>query len=257
MGRKAKRYIVVFLAAAICFCGFAFTALADTTQNFQYGKIQRTFTGTTGGYGAGYGADATGNGAERETDSVTQIMLSFDLKGGSGLSNNNVDKGTKVSELKVPVRKGYDFAGWIVNGKKVPDSYTMNTDTFLTATWEKAESSSSSRESAVGDNEEDSSDTITSSESEDALVNSAVSSAPASSAAASSQAASSDGHYSYLFYLGIALVALGLGGIVMLICRQIHNHRGGKGGPGASSGGKQDGAEFTDISSSSDGKKHR
>ena len=257
MGRKAKRYIVVFLAAAICFCGFAFTALADTTQNFQYGKIQRTFTETTdGGNGAGYGADATGNGAGYEKDTA-QIMLSFDLKGGSGLSNNNVDKGTKVGELKVPVRKGYDFAGWIVNGKKVPDSYTMNTDTFLTATWEKAESSSSNRESAVGDNEEDSSDTITSSESEDALVNSAVSSSPASSAAASSQAAPSDGHYSYLFYLGIALVALGLGGIVMLICRQIHSHRGGKGGPRISYGGREDNGEFTDISSSSDGKKHR
>lgn len=244
MGRKAKRYIVVFLAAVICFCGFAFTALADTTQNFQYGKIQRTFTGTTD---SGYGADANGNGAGYETDTA-QIMLSFDLKGGSGLSNNNVDKGTKVSELKVPVRKGYDFAGWIVNGKKVPDSYTMNTDTFLTATWEKAESSSS---------EEDSSGTVTSSESEDALVNSSASSAPVSSAAASSQAASSDGHYSYLFYLGIALVALGLGGIVMLICRQIHSHHGGKGGPRTSSGGRQNNMEFTDISSSSDGKKHR
>lgn len=250
MGRKAKKYIVVFLAAAVCFCGFAFTALADTTQNFQYGKIQRTYTG--------YGADANGTGVERETDTdndVSQIMLSFDLKGGSGLTNKDVDKGTKISELKVPVRKGYDFAGWIVNGKKVSSSYTMNTDTFLTATWEKADSSSSSEESAAGD-EEDSSEVNSSSENEGALVSSQASSAPVSSAAASSQAASSDPHYSYLFYLGIALVALGLGGIVMLICRQIHHHHSGKGGPGASSGGKQDDGEFTDISSFSDGKKH-
>lgn len=254
MSKKAKKYIAVLVAVAVCFCGFAFTALADTKPNYQYGRIQRAYTQTDdGGQGAGgYGADATGKGAGYESKSpdksTAKIMLTFDLAGGSGLHNNYVEKGTKISELIVPVRSGYDFAGWIVKGKKVSDSYVMNSDTFLTATWEKAESSSSE------DGEDESS---SSSANAGGLVSSAASSASSSVSSASSQAPAAPAPYSMLFYLGILLVALGLGGIVMLIIRQFHN-RGGRGGRG-SSGGKQGGNDmtFTDISSFSDGRNSR
>lgn len=246
MSKKSKKYIAVLVAVAVCFCGFAVTALADTKPNYQYGRIQRAYT-NDGGQGAGNMDSAIG----RETPS---IMLTFNLAGGSGLHNNYVDKGTKISELKVPVRSGYDFAGWIVSGKKVSSSYEMDSDTFLTATWEKAESSSPEDGTT---SEEDGEDESASSSNAGGLVSSAASSVSSSASSASSQAPAAPAPYSMLFYLGILLVALGLGGIVMLIIRQFHN-RGGRGGRG-SSGGKQGDNDmtFTDISSFSDGRNSR
>ncbi len=243
MSKKAKKYIAVLIAVAVCFCGFAFTALADTKPNYQYGRIQRAYVG----------ADDQSSGAvQRETPS---IMLTFNLAGGSGLHNNYVDKGTKISELKVPVRSGYDFAGWIVGGKTVSGSYVMDSDTFLTATWEKAESSSP--EDGTTSDEDGEDESASSSANAGGLVSSSASSVSSSASSASSQAPAAPAPYSMLFYLGILLVALGLGGIVMLIIRQFHN-RGGRGGRG-SSGGKQggDNMTFTDISSFSDGRNSR
>lgn len=261
MSKKAKKYIAVLVGVAVCFCGFAFTALADTKPNYQYGRIQRAYTNDGGqgadatGNGAGYGADANGKGAGYETESNVKIMLTFNLAGGSGLHNNYVDKGTKISELKVPVRSGYDFAGWIVSGKKVSSSYEMDSDTFLTATWKKAESSSP--EDGTTSDEDGEDESSSSSANAGGLVSSAASSASSAVSSASSQAPAAPAPYSMLFYLGILLVALGLGGIVMLIIRQFHN-RGGRGGRG-SSGGKQGGNDmtFTDISSFSDGRNSR
>ena len=255
MSKKAKKYIAVLIAVAVCFCGFAFTALADTKPNYQYGRIQRAYTNDGGQGAGGYGADATGQGAGYESKSsdksTAKIMLTFNLAGGSGLHNNYVEKGTKIFELIVPVRSGYDFAGWIVSGKTVSSSYEMDSDTFLTATWKKAESSSPEDGTTSEEGGED--ESASSSANAGGLVSSAASSAASSSSSnASSQAPAAPAPYSMLFYLGILLVALGLGGIVMLIIRQFHN-RGGRGGRG-SSGGRQggDNMTFNDISSFSD-----
>jgi hypothetical protein len=184
---------------------------------------------------------------EHENPKVPQIMLSFNLDGGSGLQNSYVDKGTKIYELKKPVRKGYKFAGWIVNGKKVSGSYQMNTDTFLTATWEK-EDVSSEAESEV----ESGIAAEVSSGTESSEIAAAVSEASSETSSAVSSQAPSSTRFSILFYIGILLVVIGAGGLVFLIVRQFRN-KGGKGGPKSSGGHRNEG--FTDISSYSDGRK--
>jgi hypothetical protein len=184
---------------------------------------------------------------EHENDKVPQIWLTFDLAGGSGLHNSQVDKGTRINELKTPVRKGYKFAGWIVNGKKVSGSYKMNTDTFLTATWEK-EDVSSEAESEV----ESGIAAEVSSGTESSEIAAAVSEASSETSSAVSSQAPSSTRFSILFYIGILLVVIGAGGLVFLIVRQFRN-KGGKGGPKSSGGHRNEG--FTDISSYSDGRK--
>jgi hypothetical protein len=184
---------------------------------------------------------------EHENDKVPQIWLTFELAGGSGLHNSQVDKGTRINELKTPVRKGYKFAGWIVNGKKVSGSYQMNTDTFLTATWEK-EDVSSEAESEV----ESGIAAEVSSGTESSEIAAAVSEASSETSSAVSSQAPSSTRFSILFYIGILLVVIGAGGLVFLIVRQFRN-KGGKGGPKSSGGHRNEG--FTDISSYSDGRK--
>lgn len=226
MNKRVKKYIVLLLAITICFSSMAVTALAAPATDDGQGTSQ-----TVG----------------RETDNnVPQIMLTFDLGGGSGLNNSKVDKGTKINELKTPVRDGYEFDGWEINGKTVDDSYVMNSDTFLKATWAKATADQDDNDSKV-------SSASKGSESIAATVGSAVSSPSSAPASAASTQAPAGTRYSMLFYVGILLVVLGIGGLVLLIFRQFHN-RGGKGGPGSSGGSRN--SEFTDISSYSDGRKH-
>lgn len=229
MNKRVKKYIVLLLAITVCFSGMAVTALAAPATDDGQGSSQIV---------------------GRETDSgVEQITLSFDLDGGSGLHNSKVDAGTKIEELKTPVRDGYDFDGWIVNGKKVPGSFKMDSDTFLKAAWVEAVASSEveSENESTGENSDSGKSEST------ASVASAASSASSAPASAASSQASSGTRFSMLFYVGILLVVLGIGGLVLLIIRQFHN-RGGKGGPGSSGGSRNSG--FTDISSYSDGRKH-
>lgn len=244
--KRVKKYIVLLLTIAIYLSGMAVTAFAApapddgtrvvTHEDSQTGQKDNAQTG--GNHGLQI---------EHENPKVPQIMLSFNLDGGSGLQNSYVDKGTKIYELKKPVRKGYKFAGWIVNGKKVSGSYQMNTDTFLTATWEK-EDVSSEAESEV----ESGIAAEVSSGTESSEIAEVVSEASSETSSAVSSQAPSSTRFSILFYIGILLVVLGAGGLVFLIVRQFRN-KGGKGGPKSSGGHRNEG--FTDISSYSDGRK--
>jgi uncharacterized membrane protein len=231
MNKRIKKYIVLLLTIVICFSGMAVTAFAAPASDTD--------------------PDST-HVVEHETDSgVAQITLSFDLDGGSGLHNSKVNKGTMIYELKTPVRDGYKFAGWVVDGEKVSSSYQMDTDTFLTATWVKEEAVSSKAESETEpeSSAEESSEIA-------AAVTSEVSSAASESSSAVAEQTAAGTRFSTIFYIGILLVVLGISGLVLLIVRQIHNKddKGGKGGPKSSGGYRNDG--FTDISSYSDGRKN-
>jgi hypothetical protein len=221
--KRIKKYIVLLLTIAIYLSGMAVTAFAAPAPDDGNHGLQ----------------------IEHENDKVPQIWLTFELAGGSGLHNSQVDKGTRINELKTPVRKGYKFAGWIVNGKKVSGSYQMNTDTFLTATWEKEDVSSEA--------EPEVSSEPVSSDTESSEIAEVVSEASSETSSAVSSQAPSSSRYSILFYVGILLVVLGVGGLVFLIVRQFRD-RGGKGGPKSSGGHRNEG--FTDISSYSDGRKN-
>jgi hypothetical protein len=250
--KRIKKYIVLLLTIAIYLSGMAVAPLAvtvaaepDSTSVVDDSSKDDSSTG--GDQDDGITGGNHGLQIEHENPKVPQIMLSFNLDGGSGLQNSYVDKGTKIYELKKPVRKGYKFAGWIVNGKKVSGSYQMNTDTFLTATWEK-EDVSSEAESEV----ESGIAAEVSSGTESSEIAAAVSEASSETSSAVSSQAPSSTRFSILFYIGILLVVIGVGGLVFLIVRQFRN-KGGKGGPKSSGGHRNEG--FTDISSYSDGRK--
>jgi hypothetical protein len=250
--KRIKKYIVLLLTIAIYLSGMAVAPLAvtvaaepDSTSVVDDSSKDDSSTG--GDQDDGITGGNHGLQIEHENPKVPQIMLSFNLDGGSGLHNSQVDKGTRINELKTPVRKGYKFAGWIVNGKKVSGSYQMNTDTFLTATWEK-EDVSSEAESEV----ESGIAAEVSSGTESSEIAAAVSEASSETSSAVSSQAPSSTRFSILFYIGILLVVIGAGGLVFLIVRQFRN-KGGKGGPKSSGGHRNEG--FTDISSYSDGRK--
>ena len=67
-----------------------------------------------------------------------QFDLSFDVNGGNDgeeFADQRVDYGTKIGELPVPVKPGYEFGGWKLDGKPVSPQATITDDTKLVATW--------------------------------------------------------------------------------------------------------------------------
>ena len=69
----------------------------------------------------------------------THAVVSFDTQGGSALSSMlcSLDE---VLELPTPVREGYRFAGWSVNGESLGSELAVSSldDVVLTASWEKS-----------------------------------------------------------------------------------------------------------------------
>lgn len=297
MSNKAKKYIVITLVLAFCISAFTFTAFAEESQQITKETTSGTASTSTpntgnssssssssGGTSApskqGTGSsssDGTGGGVTHESQSST-VTVVFNLSGGSGMrSSASVTKGTTVSEFKTPYKKGYKFVAWMVNGTEVSGSMPINSDTTLTAEWEKASDAASSQaansvdtkqkeieEAANQANQAASEPDTLSSEDWNSLLNSSGSSdvsSAVSSSQASSAAPASTGGFSTLLAIGIALIVLGVAGVGIFIYLQFIHNKGGKGGHGGSGGpgkhsSKDDTIVFTDVSSYSDGKKH-
>lgn len=177
MSQKAKKYIVITLAAALCISVFSITAFAQQNQQVTRETAAGTTTANnthssssspsssssnpssslstpskpvapsspsnTGGTGG------TGGTVTREPTN-SNVTVVFSLNGGSGMRTSaSVTKGTTVSEFKTPYRQGYQFAGWAVNGTQVSGSMPINGDTVLTALWQKAAGASSQTNNSV------------------------------------------------------------------------------------------------------------
>ena len=62
--------------------------------------------------------------------------MSFDLNGGTGNGNNlNVVAGSKLEKPSDPVRTGYTFTGWTLNGSAYDFNKVVNSNIKLTANW--------------------------------------------------------------------------------------------------------------------------
>jgi uncharacterized repeat protein (TIGR02543 family) len=303
MSRKAIRYIVTILAVTVCFSAFSLAAFAETSETEPAsGTSQTQAAGETGESGEAAEAEqstsqvqpnsgdsgsaassqpesdrnegGTSGGSitvERESDDG-KILITFDLNGGKGMNTSaKVSKGTTVSEFKTPTRKGYHFAGWMLDGNQVSGSQVLNEPATLTAAWTREASSDtvsvdthqSQIEAAASAAEQAANDEGTLSSEDWSSLLGASSSADASSAVSSAAAASSEaqqagGAFSSLFLAGVILVVLGAAGIGTFIYLQFIRGGGGKGGPrdgGGSGGAPGDTIVFTDISSFSNGKK--
>lgn len=63
-------------------------------------------------------------------------VVSFDLNGGTGNGNNvNVVSGSKLEKPSDPVRTGYTFTGWTLNGSAYDFNKVVNSNIKLTANW--------------------------------------------------------------------------------------------------------------------------
>ena len=63
-------------------------------------------------------------------------VVSFDLNGGTGNGNNvNVVAGSKLEKPSDPVRTGYTFTGWTLNGSAYDFNKVVNSNIKLTANW--------------------------------------------------------------------------------------------------------------------------
>ena len=274
MSRKAKKYFAVFVAAVLCVSLVTFSAFA-VGQGVGRAERENDSSGTQ--TVPDTASTPSNSGKEKDTANTTaddgtgkvghestkgSVLLSIDLAGGTGLDHSfYATKGSRLSEFKTPVRSGYRFAGWKVNGTPEPDSYALNSDAAMTATWKKAAAASDSEDGGVttqdswdsdAHSQQDWSPLFLSSSSSDDQEIGTVSSEPGQTAPISRS--------SPLLYIGIALIALGAAGIgIFLYLRHSGKKPGGKGGPEQPGGGPDDQGdtmEFTDISSYSDGKHH-
>lgn len=252
MSRKAEKSLAFFLAAIMCISMLTLSAFAavektnSSEENAQNNSslepqtdTQTTDTQTT----PSPNTEKVGH----DDSAKGEVLVTINLDGGTGLKKSAyVTKGTRMSEFITPVRSGYEFVGWKVNGTAVSGSYTLTSNANMTAMWRKKTEVSSLAE-------EPSSSELLSSQDQNAL--SFSSSSQESGASVSSAPAPTEpiSRFSPLFYIGIVLVALGITGIGIFIHVR-HSGKGpkGRGGSGYSGGSK----EFTDISSYSDGKRH-
>lgn len=63
--------------------------------------------------------------------------VTFDTDGGAELPSQTVADGETATQPEVPVRDGYVFLGWLLNGKAYDFSTPVTGDITLTASWEK------------------------------------------------------------------------------------------------------------------------
>lgn len=64
--------------------------------------------------------------------------VTFDTKGGSAVSPITVKDGNTIAKPMTPTRKGYEFKGWLLNGKPYDFTTPVTSDITLIADWEKA-----------------------------------------------------------------------------------------------------------------------
>ena len=72
----------------------------------------------------------------KEIDNNQEVYLvKFDSDGGSTLSNLVVNKGEKIGNVKIPVREGYKFVGWMIDGNLFNFDQGIYSNIELKARW--------------------------------------------------------------------------------------------------------------------------
>lgn len=222
--------------------------------------------GNTGDNGNTSSGDGSSSSSKAEEDRI-DVLLNYN--DGSEPKVISVVPGTQVKTLSVPERKGYEFDCWTMNGVEVSPSLEIYTEISLTARWEvstassKAPSSYASVDTHKSEVEQAASRAAEAISDPDVLSSEdwgSLLSAPSEAAAgvgtlssAASSQPSQGGGGSWLFPVGIGLIVLAACGVGAFVYLQFFSDAGPHIPPGPVEGGGFKNAEFTDISSHSDG----
>ncbi len=269
MSRKAKKYIVVLLTILMSATLVCMTASAQAEITPEVDSSSSSSSSSNSGI-KNSSSQNSGGGKEGESRLVNVSLI---YNNGRKSKKVPVKPGTQVGTLTTPTRKGYVFTGWTAGGGKVSSTYEIYSSITLTAQWKPSASSrqaSSSSYASVDTHQQaveqaasrareavSDPDALSSEDWNSILSTGSGESTGADSAASSSSSSAKGGGGSWLFPVGIALIALSACGIGAFIYLQFFNNRGGRHGPhggGETRGGdSSDSMEFTDISSHSDG----
>ena len=80
--------------------------------------------------------DNTGNNDNNNNNNATKFTVTFDSRGGSKVSSQQVTSGGKAQKPADPTKEGYTFDGWYIDGEKWSFvGYVVTEDMTLTAKW--------------------------------------------------------------------------------------------------------------------------
>ena len=71
---------------------------------------------------------------------INRHQVRLVLNGGEGVGSVTVDYGTRVGDLPVPLREGYEFVGWFTaatGGRRIADNVLVTGDLTLYAQWQR------------------------------------------------------------------------------------------------------------------------
>jgi len=74
---------------------------------------------------------------EEIPEEVETFTVKFDSDGGTTIANQVVEKGKKVEKPEEPIKEGYVFKGWTLNGEEYNWDTEITEDLNLIANWEK------------------------------------------------------------------------------------------------------------------------
>ncbi len=278
MSQRSGKYIAVLFGVLFYISFFSIPAFAGKTEPASDPPGSGSPTSETA---SGTVSSKPGAGSSSVSREPEQVHVTLRLNGGTGAASREVPKGTRVSRIPKPARKGYRFAGWTYQGVEVSDTYPLYDDITLSAQWEKitpaAQASSgasaqkgagetvdtheseverAAREAEQAQNDPD----ALSSQNWGALLTSSgtAENAAGPASAAESAVPQEKGGASNLLLIGILLVVAGAAGIGAFVYLQFFRGKRGRSGPRRPGGGSGPGdatAAFTDISSYSDGRR--
>ena len=132
------RYLIVGRANS----GGAYAMRPCKTTGNKYQHISKVFgivtELTVTGVAEGTASVSAGNTVLQlrvQKPAATEILLDYNYSGAPENGRLSVVTGDPVGELPVPMREGYTFFGWYLNGEKITDSYVVTEPVTLTADW--------------------------------------------------------------------------------------------------------------------------
>jgi len=70
-------------------------------------------------------------------EKIEYITVNFDTDGGNQIKTKKIEKYSKIGELPIPVKKGYQFIEWQINNKKIDSDTIIENNVTLKAMYKE------------------------------------------------------------------------------------------------------------------------